>query len=173
MFMGAGIELLYKPFEWPIGIGGNLYFVKKRAYANWGGTQKYQSTTGFLSLFWASPFYNFDFGFHYGYYLAKDTGYTIEAKRRFTSGWELGVFATKTNVSAQDFGEGSYDKGFSLKIPFQPILKRPSRGSYSTIVRPIQRDAGARLENYSSTLWNSLRNNNKEILEETKERSYE
>ena len=117
--------------------------------------------------------YNFDFGFHYGYYLAKDTGYTIEAKRRFTSGWELGVFATKTNVSAQDFGEGSYDKGFSLKIPFQPILKRPSRGSYSTIVRPIQRDAGARLENYSSTLWNSLRNNNKEILEETKERSYE
>ena len=48
-----------------------------------------------------------------GKYLAGDKGLTLDLSRRFQeSGFTLGVFATKTNLSAEEFGEGSFDKGF-------------------------------------------------------------
>lgn len=173
MYMGSGIEILYKPFNWDIGLGGNLFYAKKRAYEQWLKTQDYETVTGFLSLFWASPFYNVDLGFHYGRYLAKDKGFTFEISRHFDSGWELGLFATKTNVSAEDFGEGSFDKGFIIRIPFQSIVNKASANTYYTLLRPIQRDGGARLEGYSSSLWQTLRRNQKATLERTKSRTYE
>ena len=44
--------------------------------------------------------------------LAGDKGVTLDLSRRFKSGFTMGVFATKTNLSAEEFGEGSFDKGF-------------------------------------------------------------
>ena len=42
-----------------------------------------------------------------GKYLAGDKGATIDLSRRFQSGFSLGIFASKTNLSAEEFGEGS------------------------------------------------------------------
>ena len=36
----------------------------------------------------------------------------------FSNGVSVGAWLTKTNVSAQRFGEGSFDKGLYLRIPF-------------------------------------------------------
>ena len=72
---------------------------------------------------------------HVGRYLAKDRGYTFEARRTFDSGFSLGAFFTRTNVSAEDFGEGSFDKDFFsgfLSMVF--CLEIPAR-PYSTILR--------------------------------------
>ncbi len=88
-----------------------------------------------------------------GRYLAGDRGYTIEARRTFDHGFSIGAFFTRTNVSTEDFGEGSFDKGFYIRVPFAMLLGGNTRGSYKTILRPIERDGGRRLEGFAGELW--------------------
>ena len=90
---------------------------------------------------------------HTGKYLAKDVGSTLEVRRTFNNGWMVGLWATMTNVSSEDFGEGSFDKGMFFKIPLDGLLGSGSRKVYSTLLRPIQRDGGQRLENFSGNIW--------------------
>ena len=61
-----------------------------------------------------------------GRYLAKDIGVTLDVSRVFKNGVTVGAFATKTNVSAAEFGEGSFDKGVYLSIPFDVMFTRSS-----------------------------------------------
>ena len=58
----------------------------------------------------------------------------------------------------EDFGEGSFDKGMFFRIPFDGLFGRNTRGSYATRIRPIQRDGGARLEDFSGNIWWDIRN---------------
>ena len=37
-------------------------------------------------------------------------------RRTFDNGWMVGLWATKTDVSSKDFGEGSFDKGLFFKF---------------------------------------------------------
>ena len=48
-------------------------------------------------------------------------------------------------MSAEDFGEGSFDKGINLTIPLNWLAGYSSRKVYSTTIRPVTRDGGARL----------------------------
>lgn len=64
--------------------------------------------------------------------------------RRFDSGIEVGGFATKTDVSARRFGEGSFDKGIFVRIPLQ-LLGPETPAVASALVRPVVRDGGQRL----------------------------
>ena len=41
---------------------------------------------------------------------------TVTLTREFASGWSVGAYATKTNLSAEEYGEGSFDKGIEIKI---------------------------------------------------------
>ena len=52
---------------------------------------------------------------------------------------------TVTNVSAKQFGEGSFDKGIYIYIPLEWVAPFSSRSSYTLALRPIQRDGGQRL----------------------------
>ena len=52
-----------------------------------------------------------------GRYLAGDYGATFSLSRTFNNGWEIGAFATLTDVKFSTFGEGSFDKGITLKAP--------------------------------------------------------
>jgi len=56
---------------------------------------------------------------------------------------KMGAFATKTNVSAAQFGEGSFDKGVYVNIPFDALLTRSSTNIASVIWHPLTRDGGA------------------------------
>ena len=98
----------------------------------------------------------FDGGLHMGRYLAGDWGVTVEAHRKFANGWRIGVFATKTNVSAQRFGEGSFDKGITFTIPFSWLTGRPTKQSISHTIRPLTRDGGQRVD-VANRLYSTVR----------------
>jgi hypothetical protein len=143
-FGGVSTELLWKPAEGRLALGAELNRVRQRDFDGGFGFQEIEATTAFVSAY-----YDHGGGYrstlHAGQYLAGDRGATYEFSRRFASGWEVSAFATKTNVSAEDFGEGSFDKGIRLEIPLSFFTGQPSRNSRVTTIRPLQRDGGARL----------------------------
>ena len=87
-----------------------------------------------------------------GRYLAGDWGATFTLKRRFANGWEFGGFFTLTDIPFSQFGEGSFDKGLFLTIPFNWIVPLETRAKYPLLIRPLTRDGGQRLE-VSNRLW--------------------
>ena len=107
---------------------------------------------------------------HAGRYLAGDNGITIEAKRTFDNGFEIGAFITKTNVSAEEFGEGSFDNGLIFRIPFNYFTSGNTKSAFSTNLRSINRDGGRRLEDFGTTLWNDRRSYRLDALQRTKYR---
>ena len=153
MFGGIGFELLYEPFGARWALGANLNWVKQRGYQKDLSFLDYETVTGHVSAFYASPWFNFDFGIHAGQYLAGDRGLTYEVRRTFDNGFSMGAFFTRTNVSALDFGEGSFDKGMYLTVPVSMFFSGNSRYRYSTLVRSIERDGGRRLEGGIGSLW--------------------
>ena len=157
MYSGFGGEMLYQPSQSRLAFGLSANWVRQRAYDKTFKHLDYQTTTALASVYWASPLYNFDVALHAGKYLAKDIGATLEVRRTFHNGWMVGLWATMTNVSAADFGEGSFDKGMFFKIPFDGLFGRNNRGSYNTGIRPIQRDGGQRLEDFTGNLWWDIR----------------
>jgi len=171
MYSGIGGEVLYQPYDSRFALGLSLNYVKQRDFDKSFNHLDYSTSTGFLSAYWASPFYNFDFAVHAGRYLAKDVGGTFEVRRTFANGWQLGVWATLTDVSAEQFGEGSFDKGFFFRIPLNGLAGRNTRANYATRVRPIQRDGGQRLENHSGNLWWDLRDARYDVFSGAGERA--
>lgn len=157
MYSGIGTELLYQPYRSRLAFGLSANRVQQRDYDKSFDLLDYKTNTAFASVYWASPFYNYDFALHAGRYLAGDNGATLEARRTFSNGWMIGLWTTFTDVSSKDFGEGSFDKGIFLRIPLDRFTRRNVRSTYSTRVRPIQRDGGARLEDFSGNIWWNLR----------------
>ena len=152
MFTGFGAELLFKPYHSRWGAGLTTNFVQQREYSRRLGLKDYRTVTGFVSVYYASPFHNFDLAVHAGRFLAQDVGVTFEAKRTFDNGFSIGAFLTKTNTSALEYGQGGFDKGVSFRIPFNAVLPGNTRRGYATIIRSLERDGGRRLENFGSTL---------------------
>jgi hypothetical protein len=145
MFGGISGELLWKPYYSPLALGVEVNYVKQRDFDQQFGFQDYDVATGH-----ASAYMELGNGFHAqldaGRYLAKDWGATLAIDREFGNGWRVGAFATLTDVSFDDFGEGSFDKGIRITIPISWITGEPTRTDYTTTIRPVQRDGGARLD---------------------------
>ena len=158
MYSGIGGEVLYHPFQSRFAYGLSANVVKQRDFDRSFKHLKYETATGFASIYYASPFYNLDLAFHAGKYLARDVGGTLEVRRTFNNGWMVGLWATITNVSAKDFGEGSFDKGMYFNIPFNTLLRSDNRDTTNLLMRPIQRDGGQRLESFSGNIWWDTRN---------------
>ena len=170
MYGGAGVEVLYAPFKSRIAVGATVNALRQRGFEKNFEFLDYKTVTGYLSLYYATPFYNVDAAVHAGRYLGKDRGYTFEARRTFDSGFSLGGFFTRTNVSAEDFGEGSFDKGLFFRIPFNGLLPGNTRSAYTTILRPLERDGGRRLEDFSGSIWFNQRATRYDSLDRQKKR---
>lgn len=170
MYSGLGAEVLYMPFKARWAVGATINAVAKRNFNKDFSLMDYRTVTSFISLYYASGFYNYDFGLHLGKYLAKDTGGTLEVRRTFDSGFSVGAFATLTNVSANDYGEGSFDKGLYFKMPFNSLLKANSKNYFATVVHSIQRDGGQKLDDFTGRLWHDLRSVRYDSLENNIER---
>jgi len=159
MFAGAGLQALWRPEGERIAIGVDLYQVWQRNFDRLLGVQHYNTVTGHVSVYYESPWYGLNFAVHAGRYLAGDYGATVEVTRRFSTGVEVGAFATFTNVPYSAFGEGSFDKGILLRIPFEWALPFYSRSTYDLDLRSLTRDGGQRLEGddslYDATLQDS------------------
>ncbi len=146
MFGGVGSEVLYRPFgeNWAMGMDAN--WVKQRGFRQNFAFRDYDVVTGHASLYYR-------FGDQHpvlatlsaGRYLAGDVGATLNLARTFRNGVSMGAWATKTNVSAAEFGEGSFDKGIYVSVPLDLMLPRSSRGRAAMVWDPLTRDGGARL----------------------------
>lgn len=147
MFAGVGGEILWRPQGSRFALGADLYQVWQRDFNRLFGLQNYRVLTGHVSIYYDSPFYGLNIAVHAGRYLAGDHGATVEISRRFNSGVEIGAFATFTNVSAAQFGEGSFDKGIILRIPLEWMIPIFTRASYDLNLKSLTRDGGQRLHN--------------------------
>lgn len=165
MYSGLGGEILYQPYQSRLAFAVSGNWVKQRDYDRKLDHLDYSTYTAFASAYWATPFNNYDVALHVGKYLAKDYGGTLEVRRTFHNGWQVGLWATKTNVSAEDFGEGSFDKGMFFRIPLG-ILGSSGRSAYNARIRPIQRDGGARLEGFTGDLWWDIREARYDVFNE-------
>ena len=84
--------------------------------------------------------------------MAGDKGITLDLSRRFQSGFTLGVFATKTDLSSAEFGEGSFDKGFYISIPTKLFYSDFRSGVISFGLHPLTKDGGAILNKHNSLI---------------------
>ena len=156
MFAGGGGELLWRPQGARWAMGADIYHVWQRDFDRLFGLQHYNKTTGHVSLYYDSPWYDLNFMLRAGEYLAGDRGFTFQVTRRFSTGVEIGAFFTKTNVSAQQFGEGSFDKGIIIRIPLGWIAPLETQSEMAMDLRPVQRDGGQTLAG-DATLYDETR----------------
>jgi len=146
MFGGVGGEILYRPLDSNFAFGLDLNYVKQRSFEDNYSFIDYEAFTGHANIYWQPGFLdNVLLTFNIGQYLAKDRGVTFDFAKRFDSGMIIGAYAAITNVSAEDYGEGSFTKGFYMKIPFDLFSIRPSIGGGRLDWVPIGRDGGQTL----------------------------
>ncbi|MBJ2151143.1 YjbH domain-containing protein [Paracoccus sp. IB05] len=147
MHGGVSGEVLWKPADSPLALGAEVNYTRQRDTDGMlgFGDYDYAIATGYLSAY-------YDFGNGYlgqldvGRYLAGDVGATLTLDREFANGWKVGAFATLTDASAAEVGEGRFDKGIRITIPMNWMLSNPSRQEISQTIRPLQRDGGARVD---------------------------
>lgn len=168
MYAGASAEVLWKPVSSRLSFGAELNYVVRRDYDQLFGTQSMttvEPTTGTKRTIpnvngLVSAYYKFGNGFHgqldVGRYLAGDYGATVSLDREFANGWKIGAYATVTNVSSEKFGEGSFDKGIRISIPFGALLGKPSRRTNDLTIQSLTRDGGAKL-NVDGRLYEQVR----------------
>ena len=145
MFAGVSGELLWYPIDSDLAFGVELNYAVQRDFDILFGLQDYDVFTGH-----ASAYYDAGGGFivqvDAGRYLAGDWGATFGLDRVFNNGFQVGAFFTLTDVTSDEFGEGSFDKGIRLLIPVSWLTGEPSRGAVAQVIRPVLRDGGARLQ---------------------------
>ena len=163
MFAGYGGEILYKPFEQNYGIGVELWQVRQRSYRQLLKFQKYETLTGHINLYYKEPKSRVLLHIKGGRYLAEDSGITVNVSRQFSSGLNMGVFASLTDISKEEFGEGSFDKGFFFNLPIQVFFDQYSRGQSGFGLRPLTRDGAASLI-HAQNLWGTAYQANKDQL---------
>jgi hypothetical protein len=155
MYAGLSAEALWKPVDSALGFGLEVNYARQRDFDQMFGLQDYDVVTGH-----ASAYYAFENSFHaqldVGRYLAGDYGATLALDREFDNGWRVGAFATFTDVSFDDFGEGSVDKGLRFSVPLEYFTGTPSKRVSRSTIRPLTRDGGARL-NVEGRLYETVR----------------
>ncbi|MDA9118119.1 YjbH domain-containing protein [Gammaproteobacteria bacterium] len=139
MFSGIGFEYLYFKKDSNYAFGFEIFDVIKRDYEMRFGTLEYKNVTSSANFYYRNyDIIPFDAKVSYGEYLAGDEGVTFELSRSFLNGTKFGVFASFTDVSSEQFGEGTFDKGIFFNIPVYGNFI-----NYSW--RPLTKDPGAKL----------------------------
>ena len=154
MYDGVGGEWLYRPWHSPFAFGIDINRVQQRGFKQDFSLRDYRATTGHATVYWDTGWKSTQVKLNVGQYLAEDIGATLDVSRTFNNGVAMGAWATKTNVSAAQFGEGSFDKGIYLKIPFDVMTTTRSSGVANLVWNPLTRDGGARL-NRSVSLYDA------------------
>lgn len=164
MFGGIGSEVMYRPLNSNWAVGVDATYIKQRSPDSWFGfyEQDFQSggtdgsdytvissgMTGFVTGYYApqwSFLKNTLFKVGVGQFLAGDKGTRIDFSKQFDSGVIAGAYASFTDLSAEEFGEGSYTKGFYISIPFDIMTVKPSKNRAMFNWQPLTRDGGQML----------------------------
>jgi len=157
MFGGVGGEVLYRQPGSRWAVGADMNQVKQRSFEQNFSYRDYKVKTGHITGYWHTPIDGVHASLSAGQYLAGDRGATMTVAKVFANGTTMGAYATKTNVPAALFGEGSFDKGIFWAIPFDAFLTSSSRSYANFSWKPLTRDGGARVVRpvnlYNETVW--------------------
>ncbi|KNG93715.1 YjbH domain-containing protein [Pseudaestuariivita atlantica] len=175
MYAGISGEVLWKPVNSRLALGAEINAVRQREYAQGFGLQDcatLKANENFsdctIITGHASAYYSFGNGFHgqldVGRYLAGDYGATLSIDREFANGWRVGAYATMTDVSAADFGEGSFDKGIRITVPLGWVTGTATRRTNTVAIQSLTRDGGARL-NVDGRLYDRIRDYHRPDME--------
>ena len=145
MFGGFGGEVFYRPFNKKFSIGFSAHKVKQREYKQRFGFRDYTTGTGHLAFYYDFP-YGVSSRLSAGKYLTGDKGASIDISRTFKTGFSVGFFATFTDLSAEEFGEGSFDKGFYFSVPTELFYTDYRVGSIGFGLHPLTKDGGSFLK---------------------------
>ena len=145
MYGGVAGEVLYRPFGKDWAVSWDLNRVRQRGYDQRFDFLDYEATTGHMTLYYQIEPLSMLAKVSAGQYLAGDRGVTVDLSRTFRSGAAVGVFATKTNVSSEEFGEGSFDKGFYISLPLDLFYPRSTKRQAVLALRPLTRDGGQKV----------------------------
>ncbi|WP_420934470.1 YjbH domain-containing protein [Alteromonas sp. A081] len=147
MFAGVGGEIMYREVDSNIAYGLDINYVKQRDPLKQLALEDYDAITGHASVYWQPEFLDdTQITVSAGQFLAQDKGVNIDYAKRFDSGIIVGAFAAFTNVSSEEYGEGSFTKGFYISIPTDLFLLQPSKGRGFFPWIPISRDGGQMLQ---------------------------
>ena len=144
MYAGVGGELLYRPIGERWSIGADLNYVRQREFDQGFGLRDYRTVTGHITSYTKLPF-DLDAAVSVGRYLARDWGTTIDISREFTNGVKFGGWVTRTTASSEEYGEGSFDKGIYISIPFDEMMSVSTMSRANIAWAPLTRDGGAML----------------------------
>ncbi|MHA0916642.1 YjbH domain-containing protein [Kosakonia cowanii] len=149
MYGGAGAEVLWRPVDGPLAFGIDANYVKQRDWRSAQDMMKftdYSVKTGHFTAYW-TPWFAQDVlvKASAGQYLAGDKGVTLEVSKHFDSGIVVGAYATKTNVSAAQYGEGDFTKGVYVSVPLDLFSASPTRSRAAIGWTPLTRDGGQKL----------------------------
>ncbi len=164
MFAGVGGEILYRPLHsnWAVGLDLNYVaqrdpntqlgiFTSERHFDSKDGRDyrvQAGAFTGHASLYYRPDWSWLDgitFKVSAGQYLAEDKGVTLNVSKQFDTGVAVGAYMAKTNLSAEEYGEGSFNKGFYVSIPFDLLTVKPSVNRANIGWSPLSRDGGQML----------------------------
>ena len=145
-YAGVDTEVLWKPPGQSWALGADLAYVKQRAWDSPFQLNDYDVVTGFGSVYWETGWYGMELQVDAGRYLAGDWGSTVTVTREFANGWSVGAYATLTDVTSEDYGEGSFDKGVMITIPFRWTVPFETNARNTIQLTSISRDGGAQLD---------------------------
>jgi len=132
-------------------LGLDLNYVKQRDFDQRFSFRDYEVWTGHLTGYYETKGL-LGFKVSAGQYLAKDRGITVDVSRKFKNNAQMGFWATKTNVSSEEFGEGSFDKGFYLSIPFNAFTFKSTTDMARLNWQFLTRDGGQKLTEVMSCM---------------------
>lgn len=162
MYGGVGTEFLYRPLNSQWAFGFDINYAKQRDPDSMFGffsdenqfdpltNRAYRVQTGVVTghataYYQPEWFPNTLLRVSAGQYLTEDKGVTIDFSKQFDSGVIVGAFATKTNLSAEEYGEGSFTKGFYISIPFDLMTIKSTQSRAFLSWMPLTRDGGQML----------------------------
>lgn len=156
MFGGYGIEYLWKPFTSNLSVGISLYQVKQRDFEQRFRFSDYEITTGHTNFIYFHSNSGLTADLSIGQYLAGDRGYTFDFSKRFKTGFKMGAYFTRTNISKVVYGEGSFDKGFYFEMPLSIFNSDANKGITNFTVQPLTRDGGAKLKTNNPLIYSII-----------------
>ena len=145
MYGGIGGEILFRDIRRPWYLTANYYWVKQREFNQRFSFRNYETFTGHLNFIWETPLDGVKMILSGGRYLARDSGITLNMSKTFKTGFTIGFFATKTDISAFEFGEGSFDKGIYFSIPLDVVSSKYRKNNARFVWKNLTRDGGAML----------------------------
>lgn len=147
MFAGAGGQVLYLPVGARWGADLAVDWVKQRNHEGLGFSfYNYDTVTAIASFNYRLPM-GITATARAGRFLARDEGIRFEFKRRFASGYEVGMWYTRTNgndiTSPGSPGDPYYDKGIFMSVPLNTLLTKDTQAVALMSLAPWTRDVGA------------------------------